>query len=165
MNYNIETGAVESIISLPLCNRVINCDICEDVNIPEGLPDVRRVLAVKENILSPAKFIGARAVDMSGSVDYSVVYLGADGNIYSTPFSAEYSFSLPLDNADMLDANEGVSVVCSLSADSSSVRMSTPRRLQVRAGIRASACLPAVLPTVPTGWGFPACASSKWTAT
>jgi predicted nucleotidyltransferase len=117
MNYNIETGAIESIISLPLCNRVINCDICEDVNIPEGLPDVRRVLAVKENILSPAKFIGARAVDMSGSVDYSVVYLGADGNIYSTPFSAEYSFSLPLDNTDMLDANEGVSVVCSLSAD------------------------------------------------
>ena len=139
MNYNIETGAVESIISLPLCNRVINCDVCEDVNIPEGLPDVRRVLAVKENILSPAKFIGARAVDMSGSVDYSVVYLGADGNIYSTPFSAEYSFSLPLDNTDMLDANEGVSVVCSLSADGSSVRMSTPRRLQVRAGIRASA--------------------------
>ena len=135
-NYNIETGATESIISLPTCSRVINCDVSEDISIPEGLPDVRRVLAVRENILSPAKFIGARAVDMSGSVDYTVIYLGADGNIYSAPFSAEYSFSLPLDS---IDSNESVSVICSLSPDGYNVRMSTPRRLQIRAGIRASA--------------------------
>ena len=138
MNYNIETGAVESVISLPICNRVINCDVSEDLNIPEGLPDVRRVLAVRENILSPAKFIGARAVDMSGSVDYSVIYLGADGKIYSVPFSAEYSLSLPLENTDIADFSESVSVICSLSSDGASVRISTPRRLQIRAGIRAS---------------------------
>lgn len=136
MNYNIETGTVASLISLPVCNRVINCDVSEDINIPEGLPDVRRVLALKENILSPAKFIGAKSVDMSGAVDYSVIYLGADGNIYSAPFSAEYSFSLPLENTD---ANESVSVICSLCGESGNVRISTPRRLQVRAGIRASA--------------------------
>ena len=136
MNYNIETGAVESIISLPVCNRVISCDVSEDISLPEGLPDVRRVLAVRENILSPAKFIGAKAVDVSGAVDYTVVYLAADGNIYSAPFSAEYSFSLPLDSND---AGESVSVVCALSPEGSSVRISTPRRLQIRAGIRASA--------------------------
>ena len=66
MNYNMETGAVENVISVPICERVINCDVSEDVNLPDGLPDVRRVLAVKENILSPAKFIGAKALDMSG---------------------------------------------------------------------------------------------------
>ena len=136
MNYNIETGAVENVISLPICNRVINCDISEDVNIPDGLPDVRRVLAVKENILSPAKFIGAKSVDVSGNVDYSLVYLGADGNIYSAPFSAEYSFYLPIDNAE---ASESISVICSLCAESSNVRLSTPRRLHIRSGIRASA--------------------------
>ena len=139
MNYNIETGAVESIISLPICNRVINCDVSEDVSIPEGFPDVRRVLAVKENILSPAKFIGSKTVDMSGSVDYSIVYLGADGNIYSAPLSAEYSFSLPLESIESIDASESVSVICSLTAENSTVRISTPRRLQLRAGIRASA--------------------------
>lgn len=139
MNYNIETGAIESIISLPVCNRVINCDVNEDINLPEGLPDVRRVLALKENILSPAKFIGAKSVDMSGAIDYTVVYLGADGNIYSLPFSADYSFSLPLDNAQKIDSDEGVNVICSLCSENENVRISTPRRLQVRAGIRASA--------------------------
>lgn len=139
MNYNIETGAIESVVSLPMCNRVINCDVSEDVNLPDGLPDVRRVLAVKENILSPAKFIGAKAVDMSGAVDYTVIYLGADGKIYSAPFSAEYSFSLPLDNVGRGDVSDSVSVICSLCGDGGSVRLSTPRRLQIRAGIRASA--------------------------
>ena len=136
MNYNIETGAVESTISLPVCNRVINCDVSEDINLPEGLPDVRRVLALKENILSPAKFIGAKAIDVSGAVDYTIIYLAADGNIYSAPLSAEYSFSLPLDSTE---ASESVSVVCALSPEGSSIRLSTPRRLQIRAGIRASA--------------------------
>lgn len=135
MNYNIETGAIENVFSLPICNRIINCDVSEDVNLPDGLPDVRRVLAVKENILSPARFIGAKAVDMSGAVDYTVIYLGADGNIYSLPFSAEYGFSLPLES---LEASESVSVTCSLFAENTSVRLSTPRRLQIRSGIRAS---------------------------
>ena len=138
MNYNIETGVAESAISIPICNRVVNCDISEDVSIPEGLPDVRRVLALKENILSPAKFVGAKAIDLSGAVDYTLVYLGADGNIYSAPFSAEYGFSLPLENVDKIDINDGVNVVCSLSPDGGSVRISTPRRLQIRAGIVAS---------------------------
>ena len=138
MNYNIETGVVESAISIPICKRVVNCDVSEDVSIPEGLPEVRRVLALKENILSPAKFVGAKSIDFSGAVDYTLVYLGADGNICSAPFSAEYGFSLPLENVERIDINEGVSVICSLSADGGNVRISTPRRLQIRAGLSAS---------------------------
>lgn len=139
MNYNIETGAIESVISLPISNRVINCDVSEDVSIPDGFPDVRRVLALKDNILSPAKFIGAKYVEVSGAVDYTVVYLGADGGIYSVPFSSEYNFSLPFEGNQGIDASDDISVICSLCADGSSVRVSTPRRLQIRAGIRASA--------------------------
>lgn len=139
MIYNTETGALEGVISLPICARTVNCDVNEDVSIPEGYPEVRRFLAVKENILAPAKFVGARAVDFSGAVDYTLIYLGADGKITSLPFSSEYSFSLPIENADRVELSEGVSVLCSLSGDSSSVRVNTPRRLQLRAGIRASA--------------------------
>ena len=139
MKYNIETGAIESVISLPISNRVINCDVSEDVSIPDGFPDVRRVLALKDNILSPAKFIGAKSVEVSGAVDYTVVYLGADGGIYSVPFSSEYNFSLPFEGNQGIDASDDISVICSLCSDGSSVRVSTPRRLQIRAGIRASA--------------------------
>ena len=138
MNYNIETGVAESAISIPICNRVVNCDVSEDISIPEGFPEVRRVLALRENILSPARFVGAKSIDLSGAIDYTLVYLGADGNIYSAPFSAEYGFSLPFENVERMDINEGVSVICSLSADNSNVRISTPRRLQIRAGIVAS---------------------------
>ena len=138
MNYNMETGAIESIISVPICERVINCDVNEDVSVPEGYSEVRKVIALRENIMSPAQFVGARSVDFSGSVDYTLIYVGADGKLYSMPISAEYSFSLPFDTQNVFDAGEGVSVICSLSGENSNVRISTPRRLQLRAGIRAS---------------------------
>ena len=73
MNYNMETGAVESIISVPICERVVNCDVSEDVSVPEGCAEVRKVIALRENILSPAKFVGARSVDFSGSADYTLI--------------------------------------------------------------------------------------------
>ena len=138
MNYNMETGAVESIISVPICERVVNCDVSEDISIPEGYSEVRKVIALKENILSPAKFVGTRSVDFSGSVDYTLIYVGADGKLYSMPISAEYSFSLPFEVQNGFDADEGISVICSLSGENSNVRISTPRRLQLRAGVRAS---------------------------
>ena len=136
MSYNMETGAPESVISLPMSKRVINCDINEDVTIPEGYPDVRRVLALRENLLSPSKFIGARSVDISGAIDYVILYSGVDGKIYGVPFSAEYGCSMPLENAERLDIGESVSVICSLLSDGSSVRISSPRRLQIRGAVR-----------------------------
>ena len=138
MSYNMETGAPESVISLPLASRVINCDINEDLTLPEGYPDVRRVLALRENLLSPTKFIGARSVDISGAVDYTVIYSGVDGNIYGAPFSAEYGFSMPIENAEKLDLGESVEVLCSLLSDSGSVRISSPRRLQIRSSVKAN---------------------------
>lgn len=138
MNYNMETGALESVISLPLSSRVINCDINEDITLPEGYPDVRRVLALRENLLSPSKFVGARSVEISGAVDYTLIYSGVDGNIYGAPFSAEYGFSMPLENADKLDIGESATVICSLCGDNGSVRISSPRRLQIRSGVKAA---------------------------
>lgn len=138
MNYNMETGAIESVISVPICARTVNCDVSEDINVADSFPEVRKVIALKENILSPAKFVGAKSLDFSGSVDYTLIYIGADGRLCSLPFSADYSFSLPIENSQGVDVNEGVAVVSSLSLENSNVRISTPRRLQVRAGIRAS---------------------------
>ena len=138
MNYNMETGAIESVISLPLSSRVINCDINEDVTLPEGYPDLRRVLALRENLLSPSKFVGARSVDVSGAVDYTLIYSAVDGNIYGVPFSAEYGFSVPMENVERLDIGESVELICFPSVDSGSVRISSPRRFQIRSGISAA---------------------------
>ena len=138
MNYHMETGAIESVISVPICQRVVNCDVSEDIVVPDGYSEVRKIIALRENILSPAKFVGARSVDFSGSVDYTLIYVGADGKLYSMPISADYSFSLPFDVPNGFDVGEGISLVCALSGENSNVRISTPRRLQLRAGIRAS---------------------------
>lgn len=137
MNYNTETELFESAVFSLVCAKNASLDVNEEISIPEGLPDVRRTLALKENILSPAKFIGARSVELSGAIDYTVIYLGADGKIYSIPFSAEYSFSIPVDNADNIALSEGACLLSSLYGASHNVRITSPRRLQIRSGLCA----------------------------
>ena len=84
---------------MPICNRVVNTDVTEDFTLPDYYPEIRRVLYVKETMLPPAKFISGNKLDVNGVVDYTLVYVSRDGKICSAPLSAEYGFSLPLENA------------------------------------------------------------------
>ncbi len=135
MDFNLNS---EGYISLPMCQRVINTDISEDFTLPDYNPEVRRVLYVKEALLPPAKFISGNKLDVNGVVDYTLVYISHEGKLCSAPLSAEYAFSLPLDNAGDFDINQGINVMVSSVADASSVRLSSPRKLQIRSHIRSN---------------------------
>ena len=37
-------------LSMPMCKRVVNTDISEDVILPDYYPEIRRVLCVRENM-------------------------------------------------------------------------------------------------------------------
>ncbi len=135
MENNMENG-MQGQLCLPLCRRVINTDISEDIVLPDYIPQVRRVLSVRENLLPPSKFIGGNKLDVSGVVDYDMVYISNEGKLCTAPLSAEYSFSLPLENAADFDFGEGVSIVAQSICESASVRPTSPRKLQLRSRLR-----------------------------
>lgn len=123
---------------MPICNRVINTDISEDFSLPDYNPEIRRVLYVKECLLPPAKFISGNKLDVNGVVDYTLVYISNEGKLCSAPLSAEYSFSLPLENASDFEMSEGVSVMVHSIAENSTVRVSSPRKLQIRSHLSSN---------------------------
>lgn len=125
-------------IRMPMCKRVVNTDISEDITLADYYPEIRRVICVRENLLPPAKFINGNKVDVSGVVDYSLIYVSAEGKLSCAPLSAEYYFSLPLENIADFEISEGVSVLAHSVAESSTVRVSAPRKLQLRSRIRSS---------------------------
>ncbi len=137
-------------ICMPLCKRIVNTDISEDFTLPDYESEIRRVLYVKETMLPPAKFISGNKLDVNGVVDYTLVYVSSEGKLCSAPLSAEYSFSLPLEGMGDMEISEGVSVMVHSVADASTVRVSSPRRLQIRSRIRS--CVNA--------WGKKACNES-----
>lgn len=121
-----------------LCNRTVNTDISEDFTLPDYENEIRRVLYVKESMLPPAKFVSGNKLDVNGVIDYTVVYVSADGRLCSAPLSSEYSFSIPLEGMGELEISEGISIMVHSVADSSTVRVSSPRRLQIRTRISST---------------------------
>ena len=64
--------------------------------------------------------------------------MSADGKLCSAPFSAEYAFSLPLENMSKFELGEGVCVMAHGACESSGVRVSAPRRLQIRSHLKTA---------------------------
>ncbi|MBP3370577.1 MAG: DUF3794 domain-containing protein [Clostridia bacterium] len=136
MNTNEQNTAGR--LTMPIIRRDINSDVSEDFTLPDYYPEIRKVLYARESLLAPAKFVSGNKIDVSGVIDYDLVYVSADGRLCSAPFSAEYSFSLPLENMSCFELSEGFSVIAHTVADSSSVRVSAPRRLQIRSHLCTS---------------------------
>ena len=136
MNFDQESMGVR--ISMPVIRREVNSDISEDYTLPDYYPEIRKLLFARPSPLLPAKFVSGTKVDVSGVVDYTLIYLSADGKLCSAPLSAEYSFSLPVENMNEFELGEGLDVMAHTVAESTSVRVSAPRRIQLRSHLRTS---------------------------
>ena len=136
MNQNLFTNDCR--VTMPLVWRDVNTDISEEMTLADYYPEIRKMLYLRCSLLPPSKFISGNKIDVNGVADYTVVYLSADGQICSVPFLAEYSFSLPIENMSEFEISEGVTVMAHSVCESSSVRVSSPRRLQIRSHLRTS---------------------------
>ena len=122
---------------MPICDRTINTEISTDYTLPDYQAEIRKVLRVGVSVMPPTKFISGNSAEFGGVVDYDLVYVGADGGIYCAPLSAEYSFTAPLDISSNFDLNEGVITVCKINDDSTTARVSAPRRLSIKCRLSA----------------------------
>ena len=122
---------------MPVCDKVISTEISNDYTLPDYLPEIRRILRVSASPMPPAKYISGSSAEFSGSIDYSLLYVGADGAMHSAPLAAEYSFNAPLELTSDFDLGEGVITVCKINEDSLTTRVSAPRKLNIKCRLSA----------------------------
>ncbi len=115
-----------------LCERTWGVTVSTDFTLPDYQSEIRRVLGVFPNVLFPAKYVTSDAVEISGTVDYRLLYIGADGGIWCAPLSAPYNFSLPIEDRE---SGEELEIFCNICADNVSTRVSAPRRLTVKTNL------------------------------
>ena len=138
MNYSDARGMEpSSYLTLPMCEKRINAETVGEITLPDYQPEIRRVLAVMPTVLPPAKYVGGSGVEISGTVDYSVLYVGADGELYTLPMSSEYHVSLPVEGMSEFDPGAGVTLWADVTAENCSFRVTSPRKMSVRCRLRA----------------------------
>lgn len=126
-------------LSVLVCERNIGADANVEYTLPEYFPEIRKILHVEQTLLPPAKYASSTSAQMSGTADYRVLYVGADGSLYTAPVSAEYNVNIPIDMMESVDTSEGLEIVCSVCGESISTRAMGPRRISIRSRLKCIA--------------------------
>ena len=137
MNGMDEMGMTGQHITVPLCDRTVSSEVSGEYTLPDYQPEIRRLLWVKQTVLPPAKYIGGGQVELNGTVDYQILYVGGDGAVYSAPLSSEYSISVPLEPMAEADLGAGVTAFATTVCESVSTRVSAPRKINIRSRLRS----------------------------
>ncbi len=170
--YNVQPNASSSqpmtTLKLPLCDRTISQDISGDFSLPDYQPEIKRLLRIGVAVQPPLTYATQENLDLSGNMDYFVLYTGHDDMLYCAPLTADYHISAPLtDHADTalkgnLEAWMGDEpcCICHMSADMVTGRVTSPRRLNIKcrmnAKVKAYASCPAgTSPTISQGLAMP----------
>ncbi len=124
-------------IQIPICDRTQSTDLTVDVSLPDYQPEIKRLLRVRA-IAHPAdKYVGSGNAELSGSVDYVILYAGNDNALYSTVHTGEYSFTFPMESGVEYDLSDGILCDALVRAESVSGRVVSPRKLAIKCRLRS----------------------------
>ena len=132
MNYEPTETQEMRYMTFPICRQSVRQEQSSDYTLPDYRPEIRRLLHVGTTVMPPAKYVGGGRVELDGIVEYQILYIGSDGELYSAPLTGEYSIALPMENASAVDMGEGVCVLASAHAESVTPRVTGPRKLSLR---------------------------------
>ena len=139
MNHQDKTeNTVGGYLTMPVCRKTMSTEVSGDYILPDYQPELRRLLSVSGKAMPPAKYVGGGNVELDGTVEYQILYVGADGGLYSAPLSGEYNLRVPMENLSALDLNEGVCVLASCVPESITARVTAPRKLTLRCRMKCT---------------------------
>lgn len=130
-----ERGGVR--IQSPICDRQNALELSSDFSLPDYQPEIKRLLRVQATPLPPERYIGAGNADFTGTICYTVLYAGNDGELYSTKETGEYHFSLPVEMTSDFEWNEGITCDCELIPEHTVGRVIAPRKFSVKCRLRS----------------------------
>lgn len=135
-----EGYAVRRSVQVPLLDRTPETEVVGDFSLPDYQPEIKRLLRIGAVTQPPDRFAGSESLELSGRLDYFVLYMGHDDRLYCAPLTTEYRLEAAvLDEGRGLSATAGEPMVCICDAvtDTPVGRVTAPRRLNIRCRIKA----------------------------
>ena len=155
MNEYMEDGAGRGTVQLPLPVQTLSAEVTGDFTLPDYQPEIKRLLRIGVNLLPPER-AGGFGGDLTGGMDYYVLYVGQDGGIYCAPLSTEYRLEPRFEPAGGHSPAVGEPMVClcDLFPEVPVGRVVAPRRLSIRCKIKARMGMYGECPLEPAGAGM-----------
>lgn len=138
MNEYMGDAAGRGTVQIPLPPRELFAEAAGDFTLPDYQPEIKRLLRIGVNLLPPNRFAGSGGAELTGSMDYYVLYVGQDGGVYCAPLSTEYRLEAKGEaDGGVLSVGEPMICLCDLSAEVPVGRVLAPRRLNIRCKVKA----------------------------
>ena len=134
-NLSFNMGAQKKLSLLSVStDTVATHEISEEFDLPDYIPEVRKMLTVRAGVLPESKYLADKGngsqLDFGGTVTYLVIYTDDEGNLCSTPLSSAYEASVQLNS-------HPESVIIDTVADNTVLRVNAPRRLTIKTRLKS----------------------------
>ena len=137
-DFAASAGTTRPSVQVPLLDRILTTEVTGDFSLPDYQPEIKRLLRIGVGFLPPTCTGVGRDTEMSGSIDYYVLYMGHDNALWCAPLSTEYRLSVPVeDNLGDLSAGEPIVCIGDLTTEPPVGRVTAPRRLSIRCKMQA----------------------------
>ncbi len=132
---NLNMGAQKKLSLLAVTTDTVTThEISEEFNLPDYIPEVRKMLTVRAGVLPESKYLADKGsgsqLDFGGTVTYLVIYTDDEGNLCSTPLSSAYEASTQL-------SAHPETVLIDTVVDNTSLRVNAPRRLTIKTRLKS----------------------------
>ena len=65
-------------MQVPINEKTLSTELSGDFTLPDYQPEIKRLLRVTAEVLPPQKYVGDSEGEISGGIDYYVLYTGSD---------------------------------------------------------------------------------------
>ena len=120
-----------------LCDKQEINEVSAEVSLPDYQPEIKRLVRVSATVSPPAHYVGAANTELSGSVDFCILYTGNDGSLYSTSHTSEYRIAIPVDLPSDAVLGEGLVCDADILPEPCNARVLAPRKLSIKCRLRA----------------------------
>ena len=124
-------------IPLVLCDEICHTDLTDDFTLPDYMPEIVRLLRVGVKTAPADSYLTGGAVKAACSLGYDVLYVGGDGNVYSTVLPASCEFSVLIAPDCVWEHTKGADIRADISPESVISRVSGARKLNVKCRVSA----------------------------
>ena len=135
-NYTKNDSAALRLQAL-LCDRQEMGEVSAEVSLPDYRPEIKRLVRVSATVSPPARYVGAANTELSGSVDFCILYTGNDGALYSTSHTAEYRIGVAVELPSDAVLGEGLVCDADILPEPCNARVLSPRKLSIKCRLRA----------------------------